>query len=205
MLPSLRSCSPCHLTHLTAALALLATTSVLSCGGRVVFDGQGGDDQGGAGNTGNVGNGGAGNTGNVGNGGTGNVGGSPIVIATSAGAKLWADCMPEVSDDPLGGSVFVEYTNIGGSPGTIDLVDAVLVYSTPIEGWVFSLALAPKTVGPVGPQETLFVEHVEGLTPGNNAFLCNFCGSEGVLQLRWQEPSGAEQFAEEVVILQCAL
>jgi hypothetical protein len=212
-----------------AALALVLAPS-LSCGGRVVFDGVGGDDavggdgQGGAGNTGNVGNGGSGNVGNVGNGGaggtgnvgnggagnlgnggTGNVGGSPIVVAQSAGAKLWADCMPEVGPDPLGGSVFVEYRNYGGSPGTIDLVDAVLVYSTPIEGWVFSLALSPTTVGPVAPGETLFVEHLEGMTPGNNSFLCNFCGTEGVLELRWQEPSGAEQFSQEPIVLMCAL
>jgi hypothetical protein len=104
---------------------------------------------------------------------------------------LGANCQPVVGDDPISGTLTVSYESKGTGPGSLELTSADLVFSNPMEGWVFPLALSPTSSGVVPAGQTVSVEHVEGDTLGDSSFVCSLCGLAGSLSLRFA--SGAEE------------
>jgi hypothetical protein len=170
--------------------------SLVACGGTGGGTGGGGPGGAGAGGGGAGGQGGgmgggAGGSGESGGlGGTGGQGDAQVAPAVTRVA-LGANCQPLVGDDPLSGTVTVSYENKGTGPGSLELTGADLVFSNPMEGWVFPLALSPTSSGVVPAGQTVSVEHVEGDTLGDSSFVCSLCGLEGSLSLRFA--SGAEE------------
>ncbi len=174
-----------------STLALLAF-ALVGCGGIVNFvedDGSaGGGDNGGSPPTG-----------------PGSGGGTSAIKPTILGVQLTADCQPVVGPDPIFGNVTVDYQNDGSGPGSMNITSAEIAFVNPMEGWVFSINLNPTTSGTIDPGTNHASQHDKVATDGNASFVCNFCGFEGNVNLRFLDDQGLESQAGSAFTLVCAL
>lgn len=188
--------------------ALVATAfcaSVLSaCGGLVVFDaeGQGGgwgdDGQGGSGSV-TATQSSATSTSTQGTG-----AGAPNIDAEIETVKLGANCMPVVGPDPMQGSVYVRYENLGSTPGSLALTQASVVFANAMEAWLFAIELTPTASGTLVAGELASVEHLKVGVVGDSSFLCQLCGQTGSVELRFDDGLGNEQIEAQNFELGCA-
>jgi hypothetical protein len=198
-------------------LGAVLLLSALACGGTVVFeedeghDGQGGG-EGAAGPTtatqaGQAVSVGPGPTSAFAVGVSVGQGGAPgtDIQPSIAAVELHGNCMPEVGPDPVGGTVLVDYRNVGGQPGSLDGLRATMTFATEVEGWVFPLQLDPTTSGVVDAGETMGVQHVKVATEGDSSFICQLCSMPGTITMSWVDAAGGEVTAYADFQLACAL
>lgn len=173
------------------SLALLSL-AVFGCGGIVNFvdedGGNGGNNDGGSPPIG-----------------PGSGGGSSAIKPTILGVQLGADCMPVVGPDPINGNVIVEYENSGTGPGSMNITSAEISVVSPVEGWVFPINLNPTTSGTIDPGTNHASQHDKVATAGDSSFVCQLCGQQGSLNLRFLDDQGLESQASSTFTLGCAL
>jgi hypothetical protein len=131
-------------------------------------------------------------------------GGTPAIVPTIEVVKLGANCMPVVGPDPLGGTVAVRYDNQGTAEGSLELLQAAVIFSNPMEGWVFGIELEPGSSGTVEAGSSTLVEHAKVESPGDSSFVCQLCGQEGSLELRYGDGLGNEVTTYAPFELGCA-
>lgn len=165
----------------------------MGCGGIVNFAKEDG------GNGGDTNDGGSSPTG------PGSGGGTSAIKPTVLGVQLSADCMPVVGPDPMFGNIIVDYQNDGSGPGSMNITSAEVAFVNPMEGWVFPINLNPTTSGTIDPGTNHASQHDKVTTDGDASFVCNFCGQEGNVNLRFLDDQGVESQASSAFTLGCAL
>lgn len=137
--------------------------------------------------------------------GPGSGGGTSAIKPTILGVDLLGNCQPEVGPDPLSGNVIVDYENSGTGPGSMNITSAEAAFVNPMEGWVFPLNLNPTTSGTIDPGTNHASQHDKVATAGDSSFVCNLCGQQGTLNLRFIDDQGLESQASSTFTLVCAL
>jgi hypothetical protein len=172
-------------------LALLAVVLV-GCGGIVNYKDEGGGSADGGSSPTGPGNGGG-------------TSGPSAIKPTILGVQLTADCAPVVGPDPIIGNVIVNYENGGIGAGSMNITSADVTFANAMEGWVFAINLNPTTSGTIDAGTQHATQHDKVATAGDASFVCNFCGLQGDLNLRFLDDQGDESQAGSAFTLLCAL
>jgi hypothetical protein len=180
------------------ALSLLALGLVLvACDGGVVVPNDGGGGAGGAGDTST--------STSVTTSTSQGVGGfDGDLVPTIENLDFGADCMPVVGPDPIHGAVTVRYDNAAGAPQGLTLTQANVIFTTPMEGWVFPITLSPTVSGDVPPHASATVVHEKVATVGDSSSVCQLCGMSGQVTLDFVDTSGNSVQATAPFDLGCA-
>lgn len=118
--------------------------------------------------------------------------GTSKVSASLGDAQFSMSCMPVVGPDPISGSFEVEYANLGGATGALDVTSATLTIAGPNGGSVtWSFEVAPSDSGAIQPAETASVVHVKvassGMGTPNVVNPCSLCGGKWTLGVTWSD------------------